>query len=733
MPDNSLKVWFLASDPLVSTYDEFHEQFGNDEVVLLKLETEGRVFDKSYLRWLERLTQKIEIVDGVFQVHSILSVQDIKDSEDGLEFDDLIPDLDMSQEQLDAIFADTLNNVLIGDKLVDASGKQCMLWIELLASEDFDARRGQIVHDIQDVVDEYKIENRFAFGGLSIIYTALNDITEQEVGFYFALCFLLILGVIIGLFRDWRIVLATVGVIVVANSFTLGVYGLLGYQVNLMTVMLPALIVILGIADIIHFPTAYLNVRTQFPYKSARECTCDALKQIALPCFLTTATTACGFLSMTTAPMAIIRDYGLFTALGLFSAFLVSFVFMALAFANNGSAKKPRLVIISAILQHCKSMLFKSPKTIGCLIGVLGIVGFAGAFFIKVDTYTLGYMADDSRVVQDHNYIMDTWGRYSNLEALFYPAEGRTMDTADLVNATETFSKRVEVLPEVRHVFGIDDLYRRMETVFSGKSSQNQPFTEASIEQFNLLLDSEFFIWDREDPEFSENVLQMFVTEDREVGRMTLVAEIGSAGNVARIIEKVKRIADETFEDMGTFEMAGYMPLYVKIIDYVMQSQVRSFFLTVFILTLIMYIWTRSFTLALLSLIPNLFPVSIIFGVMGFLGITMDIGTAVIIAIVMGISIDDTIHFIHYWKIGLRRGLCWEENVTYVYAHAGKAIFVTTLLLLIGFPIMLLSQLKSVFYFGLLTSIAAISAFIADLFLLPLLLRYIPNKGRNKS
>ena len=141
-----------------------------------------------------------------------------------------------------------------------------------------------------------------------------------------------------------------------------------------------------------------------------------------------------------------------------------------------------------------------------------------------------------------------------------------------------------------------------------------------------------------------------------------------------------------------------------------------------------MWLWTHSLSIALLSLIPNLFPVAIIFGVMGYTGITLDIATAVIAAIVIGVAIDDTIHFLHHWREGATQNLSWKDNVTHTYKRAGRAILLTTLLLLIGFPLMMFSQLKSVAYFGLLTSIAAFSALVADLFLLPLLLRLYTKK-----
>ena len=732
VPDNSLTIWFLSDDPLLKSYEEFHQRFGNDEIVLLKLDSEENVFQKSYLKWLDGLIREIETVDGVFQVHSILSVQDAFESADGLDFDNLIPSLDLDQEKLKSIFEDARNNPLIVGKLFHESGKQCMLWIELEVRDDYDEKRGEIVHSITDVAESYAKDKRIALGGLSVIYTALNDISQREVSIFFGLCFFLIFLMLIWIFRQWRLIAATIGVIIFGTSIALGAYGLLGHQLNLLTVMLPTLIIILGVADAVHFPATFVRIKQEFPELSALDLTVRSLCLVFWPCLLTTLTTVCGFLSLTSSPMAIIRDYGLYTAVGLVAAFLACFVFMGSAFIGIKSVRLPCVKITSVLVHFCKNVLFQHPILLGVFFVFLTLGALFGALRIKVDTYTLGYLSESTRVVQDHNYITNTWGAYANVECMIRIQEGQRIDSPNVLNSLELFVNKVEGIPEIHQGFALPLLYRRMEAVITGSPRSTLPLDESKIEQLNLLLEGEFLVWDKEDPEFKDNVLQPFTTEDKQLGRITFIAEILSARKIARVTAKMEQIAKETFGSGVQYELAGYTPLYVTIIDYVMSSQIRSFFLIIIILFSIILFWTRSFPLAFLSLIPNLLPVTLILGVMGYLGIALDIGTAVVAAIVIGVAIDDTIHFVHYWREGMKQGLSWKDNVEYTFNHAGRAIIITTLLLLVGFPLMMLSQLRSVFYFGLLTTIAAIGALLADLLLLPLLLK-IQARGSNRG
>ena len=138
-----------------------------------------------------------------------------------------------------------------------------------------------------------------------------------------------------------------------------------------------------------------------------------------------------------------------------------------------------------------------------------------------------------------------------------------------------------------------------------------------------------------------------------------------------------------------------------------------------------MLVWLRSFRLACISLIPNVFPVVVMMGVMGYLDIYLDLGTATVAAIVLGVAIDDTVHFLHYWREAENKRMSWEECMSFTFTRAGEPATVTTILLLVGFPVLMLAGVKSVVYFGMLTSIAAVAALFADVVILPLVLKYL--------
>ncbi len=722
-PDNSLRAWFLESDPLVSSYEQFKERFGNDEIVMVQIDWQDPIFETERIGVLTELSDAIGDVDGVLQVHSLLNAQDAWESPEGLSFDKLLPDPDPDAETLREAAERAQANPMIRGKFVNDTGTQTMFWVELKVSDDFDDRRGEIVHTIQDVCDQSQSPPA-RLAGLSVIYTGLNDATQAELPVFFGVAYTLILLVLWWVFRRWQLIVATYGVIALACMISVGLYGAMGFQMNLMTVMLPTLIMILGITDAVHFPTAFLHRREDHPDEDRETAAFASLRSVALPCFLTTITTAAGFASLGLSPMAVLRDYGLFTALGLLVALLASFAIMSITFTSGRMFQLPNHRLLDRFVEGCTQLVLKRSRLIWTVTLIGTVIAAIGATRLDVDTFTLGYLPKTSRTVSDHDQIEASWGNYSNLESLLIPAEDYTMESPEILNAVEGFLGAVEALPEVDDSYSLAMLYRRMFHVLTGDEDvPTDPFTEELVAQLNIFLEAEDFSWLPEEPDYSDNFLRTFVTEDRDLGRITFVGKLLTAAQGRALLIKIQSLADKHFEGLATFKPAGYAPLYANIIDYVIDSQVVSFFSVVAFLLVVIGFWTRSLRITLLAMIPNLLPVLAILGAMGWFGITLDIGTAVVGAIVIGVSIDDTIHFISHWNENEKRLPTWEACVRQTLREAGKPIFITSLMLALGFSVMMLAELRSAFYFGFLTTLAAISALAADLFLFPLLLK----------
>jgi predicted RND superfamily exporter protein len=720
VPDNAMSVWFLESDPTLAQYREFQERFGNDEVVLIHMHFPDGVYAAEALSTLRALGTRLEAVDGVERVYSAAHTLSLAMTPKGPTLAPAFPDDLGDPKALARAAAPLKDSPLVVGHFVNESADQAMMWVEMEVSADFDARRDSIIGAVRSTAAEVLGDQDHHVAGIGVLYTGLNEVTEKDFGTFLGLGYLLLFGAMGWVFRSVIFTFTALLVVAVATLVMFGIYGLMGNQLNMVTSVLPIVVMVLGIADVVHFPAAFVRHRRAHPELPKRDIAVAALKDVFWPCVLTTVTTVAGFLALTSAPMAVVRDLGLYTAIGVSVALLASLVLMAIAFLLvREKVTLPSHKRIDAFTDRFRALVQQRTGLAWALIGAVVVVAGVGASRVDVDTYTLGYLPDDHAVVTDHHAIEDAWGSYNVLEFMVRPAKGRSVDDPAILTAMGTFVKRAMEDEWIRDGVSLDTLYRQM--VPGG--AESKPLTD---DQLKLLPWDKLqppIEWDRTKAGFRDNALAAFRTEDGSVGRIKLIGGMLSANQLSDLLERMERLAGDIMGDLGTIEASGYLPLYTQIIDYVMTSQTRSFALALGLIFLIMLIGLRSIRLALISIVPNLFPVLVMFAVMGFAGIDLDIATASIAAIVIGVSIDDTVHFLWAWREAEQRGMGWDDALVYTYDHAGRPAVITTILLVAGYAVLMAGSGATVFYFGLLTTVAATAALVGDLVLLPLLLK----------
>ncbi|MGE0172380.1 MAG: RND family transporter [Oligoflexales bacterium] len=736
VPDNAITVWFLETDPLLKSYYEFHEVFGNDEVILMLLKEPKGVMTKPFLDTLKTFATKVEAVDGVKQVHSLISAQDAFDGPEGLEFDKIVSfPVTEDQEKLKALEDRMLDNPLIRDRLISPDGKQAMLWIQMKVMKDIDAKRDTVIAAVDQIANDTFKDQSHPMGGVGVIYSGLNLSTQRDFGIFLSLSYLILFAIITFIFRRFTYVLGAMGVITVSCIVTLGVYGLNGHQINMFTSILPTLIIVIAIADALHFPAMFQTLESENPGKTKREIALMTLPLIFWPCVMTAATDTVGFLSLLTSPMAVMRHLGSYATLGLVTAFFASLVFMILAFMltrkkeQKGDLERKEFAWMIRFLDWVSREVDVHKKRWIVISIIITAISAVGCGFLVTDTFTIKYLPDDHPVTLDHEEIEKNWGPYSVLEFIVRP-KGGSLTNADVLNSMDAFVNEVEADPNVREGFGIHQLYHRLAKVMGKEVKPGQSMSQDLVSQLKLVLDSHDLNWDKETEEYKDNFVAPLSDQDGSVGRVTFVTDMMSAANYDRLLGRIIKVADRTLGQHAEVVPSGYMPLYIKIIDYVMTSQISSFFTALGLIAAVMLIWLKSFRLAVMSIIPNVFPIIVMLGVMGYLGINLDIATSTVAAIMIGVAVDDTIHFLHHWKEHEEHGMTWEENLKETFKLTGVPIMITSILLILSFPVLMFAGVKTVYYFGFLTTIGAVAAIFGDLIILPIMLKLWPAKAK---
>jgi predicted RND superfamily exporter protein len=341
---------------------------------------------------------------------------------------------------------------------------------------------------------------------------------------------------------------------------------------------------------------------------------------------------------------------------------------------------------------------------------VLGLA--AGLPRLRADTYTLGYFPSDSPVVRSHQALERAWGTYMPLELLVRPRAGLSLRSPEVVQATEALTDSLRRRPGVGRVFGFAQLYRAgLEARLGpGRRTQVALGSRGALRLTHEKLAAEY-----------PALLAQFASADERVGRLTLAGPMLSARQLSAEMAAVQQLAGRVLGPVATVEPAGYQPLYAAITQYVTRSQTSSLGWSLVVVLGLVWALVRSWRLALLTVLPNLFPVLVVLGFMGWAGVALDTATASIAAIVLSLSVDDTVHFMHYYQRQRRaQGPAAARLAT--IRHVGPAIVLTGAILFGGYAFMMLGSLKTVQLFGLLTAVSIVGAMFGELIIFPLVL-----------
>ncbi len=713
--DNSLESWFLEGDPTVESYHQFQEDFGNDEVAVVALVPAGGIFTGEFLQLLSDLTARVEAVDGVKRATSITSVDDIRADAWTIEVGPLMEEVPTDEAALGAFRDRVLGDPLLAGRLVSADGSTALILAQMDDAEDMDLRRDTVLTEVETVLDEAVPDGvDVHMAGLGVVYNALNRISTRDSTLFMSVCYLVVVFVLVLMFRRLGPVVVALSIVLVTMLAVMGLYGAAGLDINMITMVLPTMVVIVGVADAIHM---LLHQAERGGRDADRESTLRSLAFIVRPCLLTSVTTAVGFASLMTARTEVIRQLGVFAAIGVLLAFVVTVATSAAALSSPRFAPRPTHVTdwwLSRLLTRLCAWSVANRAMVLGLAGVLVLLGGYGVSRVQVDTFSIGFLKKSHPARVDSDRIEASFGYYVPLEFTVEATGPDGVRDPDLLGRIDTWQRALEADPRVSWTAALPDVAKRLNQVLIDGDPKHftVPETPEALEQSLLLYES--------DP---DNDMVHLTDAPQRRARVTAGVQMTTAQGFLAVIDDATALGEEAIGDAGIIQPTGYLPLYCQIIDYVVESQISSFSLAFAVIFVLMIVVFRSIKLGALSVMPNVFPIFLTLGIMGLVGIHLDLATVTIAAVVIGIVVDDTIHFLYRYKVELAEsGGDHEHAVKRTCATAGAAMTATTCILTAGFLVLTLAGVKSVIYFGLLTSTAMIAGLLGDLIILPALL-----------
>jgi len=717
---NDYRVFFSPQNPQLLAFEELQEAYTKSDNILIMLEPKnGNVFTPETMAAVADLTEESWQIPFSIRVDSLTNYQNMVAEDDDLIVADLVEDLEaLNDEELAYIREVALDQPTLVDKLVSQDGKATGVNItvempgelsdedRLLPKEERDLKDPQIA--LEKAVAEARImissmeakypEIKFSTTGLVMMNQAFPEATIKDMSTIIPMAFLVIIVGILILIASPMAMVSTVFVVFMSILAAMGTAGWMGYKLTPPSASAPTLILTLAVADCVHYlVTLYHNLRNGM---SRNDAVVESLRINAMPIFLTSVTTAIGFLSMNFSDAPPFRDLGNITAIGVLFAFFLSMTFLPALSSLTARAGKQRESKKSAIMDRFASFVINQRRVLFVVMGVIIIALSVLApknelndVFVNYFDETVPFRVETDRVTENLSglYLVD----YS-----VDSGEEGGVSNPSFLSQVEQFERYLESRPEVQHVNAITETVRRLNRSMHGDDDAYNRLPESRELSAQYLLLYEMSLPYGLDLNIST---QEFLTYEREV-------------------EEWMDANTPSISTLGSGPTAMFSHIGMRNII----SMLTGTSIALVLISLILVFALRSFKFGVISLIPNLAPALMAFGIWAIVMGQVGLAVSVVVAMTLGIVVDDTIHFLSkYLRARRERNMNAEDAVRYAFNTVGVALFVTTVVLVGGFLVISQSNFLVNAEMGLLTAITIAIALIVDFLFLPPLLMMV--------
>ncbi len=759
--DSSNESFLPKTDELYLANERFKEQFGNEEFVFILVKADD-VFSATSLNRLRKLqTDLEERLPFAEDVNTITSVEYMETAGDSLLVEDLVPEeIPTDDEQLAEIKRRIASSTLYFDRIVTREWTHVgiavtfekmpeSVWVRaekgftpmdqsnweqenIFEAEDIiddvsespeqelvevpDPRKlispalRKIIHDHR--ADDFEL----LATGMSIGDYEVDQITAEEgkklgiiaIGVAFLIMLLL--------FRNPVGVVAPLLVIVSTVVILFGAMGRLQVPISMGSMFVAPLLMVLSVSYSIHFINHF---NFYFRQKGERlRAIHYAYGQSTWPCFLTAITTATGFASFLIITMRPIRDAGVACGSGALISFLLVMIVVPVFYSFGPEQEKIEKTISKPSLPRgmvaLSDFVLKRQRLILLASAVLVIFGAVNFLRTPVETDMLKILGKENRFVMDSTHITDVLGGYYSYEVFIEFENKDDAKKPQHLIALNQLAEEAKKWPVVKTTMSLADLLQEISYVMNDRKPAfyKIPDTRKEIAQYLLLYEIS-----------GGGELDNWV--DYNYSKLRLSVQMSDSENLEQHVNHMRELAFSLFPGGTKISIVGDVPILLRLMNLLTIGQLKSIVVAFAVICLVMITILGSFRAGVISMIPNMFPLFIIGGVMGFLQINLDIMTIMIAPMVIGIAVDDTVHFFIHFKDELHGFKDYNRANRQTFIKIGHALLFTSIVLTLGFSILGFSSVDGIVNMGFLAAIGIVAALAADYFIAPVLLTRI--------
>lgn len=732
---NSPDMWFLKDSKIVSDYYDLKRKFGDVQGLLVGIEAkEGTVLDAQAVDAIARIHQFLEDNDQVVSIISLANYQYMRTVNSSLEVTPLIDEPESALTLLaDPAEKERIKNVLLGERmalgrLVTEDFKHTLIVAETKGEKE--GRTANHVKLVNELNDFLAAEN-FSINGVNVhvfgrpfISHSLASGNGKDQGKSYPLILLSSSLLLLLLFRRFRAILFPWIVILSGVAIVYSTMGSLGWATNAATASLPYLMITVSVGMTVHIMIDYF--RHLGRSGDSKKAAVSSIVELSTALFYTTITTLIGFAGLAVTKMLPLREYATLGIIGISAAFLLSITLFPalLSFIKTAPGWARKEKSHSKILLGFSQFGRKNSASMIVVGSILMVVCVLSSFSINRDSNFINMFKEDSLFRKEFTYFDKVFNGGQSIDLIVDSGREGGIYDPNFLARVDQLEKRLSDVNGLGNPFSVLQYMKELNM----RLNEDRPEFWRIADTEDLVA-QQLFLYENTSP---DSALSELYSPDFRYLKVTSRATNMSEHKTLAAIEEIKSEINNNFKDLNVV-VTGDLVLFNTMGTYITSGMLTSFVFSFLFILLCFVVLFRNLKRSLILICPSVFPIFIAGALMTYLGIAPDLNTLIIASITLGIAVDDSLHYIIRFDKGIASGLGVDEAIDSACQEAGHGMFVSSLVLIIGFSVFLLGSMQSSIYFGMLAIVVVFFALLADLIFMPALLKRFGTLGKKSS
>jgi len=722
--------------PVNLEYDQFLSHFGEEGNLIVIGVKDSSIFTPKKFKAWHKLSEDLGKFNEVEFTLSVGNLQKLAKNQDnsGFELVPFIKDSIYTDAKLAQYKDELFNKLPFYDGLIYSPSKQSIRSAIYLKKDIVNTadRKDFIIKDLIPLVEKFEKETgvKVHTSGMPYIRTLNSQNIIDEIGLFIGAALLVTSLIFFFFFRSWRATLISMCTVIIGVMWAFGFLGLMQYEITVLTALIPPLIIVIGIPNCVFLINKYQQ-EIKLHGNQAKSLQ-RVIAKVGNATLMTNLTTACGFATFILIKSELLNEFGIVASINIIAIFLLSLLIIPIVYSYMPVPKYKHLKHlnknwISKFVDWIERMVRTRRITIYISAVLLLCASIIGIYNIKISGSLIEDMPKNTAFFKDIRFFENEYEGIMPLEIMVDTKKKKGVMSLSTLNKMDELQDHIKEIPEFAKPVSVVELVKY----------SKQAFYNGNPEYYQLPNNQErnFILSYAKSSTTNTNLLSSYVDSTGQFARITTFMKDTEPDRFKRIEEDLNKEIDKVFPaDRYKVTVTGKALVFQKGTHYLVNNLILSLSLAILLIATFMAWMFRSFKMIIISLIPNLLPLIITAGVMGFVGVPIKPSTILVFSIAFGISVDDTIHFLakyrqelvaNNWKI--------KRSVYAALRETAVSMFYTSIVLFFGFSVFTISSFGGTVALGALVSITLLFAMLSNLLLLPTLLLSLERSIANKE